>query len=116
MYHQLNNEIYISGRYQRIFPYYGTRYERKSLVQNRERKITSAKSLAQNHERKNTSAKFERNFTNAKLEILYSGNFSETLRWEISWKLYAGKFLGNYITEKFLGNYTLGNFLETVCW
>ena len=26
---------------------------------------------------------------------------------EVSWKLYAGKFLGNYM---------LGNFLETICW
>ena len=30
---------------------------------------------------KNTSAKFERNFTSAKVEILYNGNFLETICW-----------------------------------
>ena len=47
-----------------------------------------------------SSAKFDRNITNAKLGILYSGNFLETICWEIlgnymlenSWKPYSGKF------------------------
>ena len=51
---------------------------------------TSAKVRAQ---------KYERNFTSGKLEILYSGNFLETICWEISWKLYAGNLL-----------------MKTMCW
>ena len=62
----------------------------------------------QNHERKSTSAKIRAQ--NSKFYIL-----------EISWKLYAGKFLGNYM----LGNscweiswkLSAGNLLmETMCW
>ena len=62
-----------------FFPYYGTSAFFQSM----------AKIRAQNHKRKSTSAK---------LEIVYSRNFLETICWEI------------------LGNYMLGNFLETVCW
>ena len=46
-------------------------------------KNTSTKSRAQ---------KYESNFRNTKFGVLYSGNFLETICWEISWKLYAGKF------------------------
>ena len=34
---------------------------------------------------------------------------------EISWKLYAEKFLGNYMMGNFLDLYA-GKFLETICW
>ena len=62
---------------------------------------------------KSLSQKYEHNFTSAKLEILFDGNFLETICWEISWKPYAGKFLETICWEFFLklyaGNYVLGN-------
>ena len=49
----------------------------------------SPKIRAQNHERKNTSAKSR--VQNSKFYTI-----------EISWKLYAGKFLGSYMLRNFL--------------
>ena len=77
---------------------------------------TSTKSRAQKYESKNASAKFEHNFTSAKLEILYSGNFLETICWEISWKLYAGKFLETTCWEIFWKLYAGNLLMETMCW
>ena len=69
--------------------------------------VSIAKSRVQNH---------ERNFTSAKLEILYSGNFFETICWEISWKPYAGKFLETICWENFWKLYAGNLLMETMCW
>ena len=61
-----------------------------------------------------TSAYFEK--SSAKIPVqFYERKTRNSIFWkflgnhmmEISWKLYAGKCLGNYM---------LGNFLETMCW
>ena len=50
---------------------------------------------------------------NSKFYML--GNFLETICWEISWKLYAWKFLGNHMME--IWKLYAGNLLmETMCW
>ena len=58
----------------------------KSRMQEYECKIMSAKIRAPNHERKTRNS----------------------ICWEISWKLYAGKFLGNHMMDIYN--------LETICW
>ena len=63
--------------------------------------------------------KYEDKITSAKLEILYFGNFLETICWVISWKLYAGKFFGNYMLVTSSWNPCAGKFrgyYGTILW
>ena len=70
---------------------------------------SSAKSRAQKYERKNpaqNSSAISRtqNLKFYMIEISWKphdGNFLETICWEISWKLYAGKSFGKYMLVTF---------------
>ena len=82
-----------------FFPYYGTSafFEKSNTrirVQNHECKNTSAKIRVQNHRHKTRNS----------------------ICWEISWKLYAGKFLGNHKMEISWKLYAGNLLMETMCW
>ena len=73
---------------------------------------------AQAHFSKSRAQKYERNFTSTKFGQRYERERKtrNSICWEISWKLYAGKFLGNHMMEISWKLYAGSLLMETMCW